>query len=211
MKWFVFLVALNFMPTAHLALAKSYSGFIEKSQDEIYIRKNDKKAQLRYSNATIEKLIKKLDPNDFISLEGKLFAVEGGILNEPRTPAQPVQSNKSQLIVDSINFVGLNRLLGYWKDESGLCYLFYTYTSMKTYFPTSKAPCSNLSFQKIYKENYNTFNYFISPDEDLWNMAISNDSTQYVAELIFANQDNLFVTVYDERGSLISKLVLKRQ
>lgn len=182
------LINLAVVVQAH---AKSYNGFLEKRDGRYYMSKNTLKLELKFEDPEMLKVIQRLDHQDYISVDAFL--------------------KNNILSVDSINYVGLRELLGFWKDRDGLCYYFSGYTNFKVFIPNSKISCSPKSIKEINQNDLTTYNYFINPNEDVWTMLISNQIRQYLAELHSISSTKKRLIMYNaEDGKKLPEVFLSR-
>ena len=180
--------------------AKTYAGRLEKATGHYYISRNSTRYELLFKDASFEPLMQKLKTKDFISLEGAL--------------ASPSASRNKTLKVNvtEINYIGLNDLLGFWKDQTGYCHYFSGFTTLKKFFPVQPLDCNMKSLARA-KNFVTNLNYFINPDSgDVWNLLISGDQDQYFAELIQLDSDTNKMILYNSYdGNLFTEDTLKRE
>jgi hypothetical protein len=183
-----------------MASARVFSGYLEKSNKSYFLTKNLLRLELKFVDISISKVLNKLNNKDFLSIDASLMPAEYDLKRSVRT-----------LNVRSINYVGLSDLLGFWKDQSGLCYYFSNFTNFKVFIPTYKMPCSTLSINRINSTKTTSYNYFINPDDAVWSMLISNDKKQYLAELYtLSNQTRKLISYDSLDGRKLSEIILKK-
>lgn len=183
-----------------LAGARVYTGYLEKTNNLYYITKNNLKLELQFIDISTSKVLDKMDEKDYLSLEATLMPADYDLKRPFRT-----------LIVRSINYVGLSSLLGFWKDQMGLCYFFSSFTNIKVFIPTYKLNCSSLSISKINANKITNYNYFINPDDVVWNMLISNDEKQYLVELQSVDKSTRRMITYSSTdGRKLSETILSK-
>ena len=168
-----------------LAFSKTYSGYIEKSNQTYYVIKNNTKLELQFSDANMGKVLQKLTNKDYISVDANLLPFEEG------------KKNNRALLVSSINYVGLNEMIGFWKDKNGLCYYFVGFTTIKVFIPSPQVKCHPRSIPEINRMTVASYNYFINPDDDAWTMLISNEKVQYLAELTSISSTKKNLVMYN--------------
>ncbi len=153
------------------------------------------KYSLKYSSAVIETVIKRLDTDDFISVQGD----ESSTSNTEKT-----------LTISSINYVGLNVLIGAWLGDDKVCYNFKNFTTLYIFNRNSSGTCVmplNTTDSLIIRK----MNYFVNPDDLVWTLLISNIKTQYAAELFINNTKTLQLNLFDEQtGAIFRKTILRR-
>jgi hypothetical protein len=182
---------------ARLAFSRTYTGYLEKSNNSFYIVKNNLKLELHFTEVSIGKVFKKLTNKDYISVDATL--------------ATPENAKKSIKVINvaSINYVGLSEMMGFWKDKAGLCYNFIGFTTIKVFIPGPLLKCHPRSISEINKSTLTTYNYFINPDEEVWTMLISNEKTQYLAELSSISSTKKKLVMYNaEDGKELPAVIL---
>ena len=172
------------------AFAKTYTGFIEKTNSTVFVARNGLKLEMRFAEARMAKVLEKLNNKDFISVDAEALS--------------------SQIIrVSSVNYVGLKELTGFWKDKTGLCYYFAGFTTIKVFIPGPKLKCQARSIPEINQRTLTSYNYFINPDGDVWTMLISNEQSQYLAELTNINSTTKKLVMYNaEDGKELPSVIL---
>ena len=180
-----------------LSFAKTYSGYIEKTDQTYYIVKNSVKLELQFSDASMGKVLQKLTNKDYISVDANLI------------PIDDTRKNNRSILVSSINYVGLNEMIGFWKDKAGLCYYFIGFTTIKVFIPSLQLQCHPRSIPEINRSPVVNYNYFINPDDDTWTMLISNEKSQYLAELSSISSTKKNLILYNaEDGKKLSEVRL---
>ncbi len=201
MKQLGYLTVLTSLLTSLLgssiSFSDTFSGFIEKSKSSNFIIKNSSKLELKFADKQMAQVLLKLNNQDYISVDGSISAYGSQLAAAPT------------LNVTSINYVGLHELIGFWKDDSGLCYYFIGFTEIKVFIPGPKLKCHPRSQIAIGEAKMTNYNYFINPDEDVWNMLISNEKIQYLAELISISSTKKKLVMYDAvDGKKLSEVTL---
>lgn len=182
--------------------AKTYTGYLEKTNGHIFLTRNEVKLELQFVDSTSTLLFKKLTNRDYLSIDANLITPE-------ENKKRPLKNK--YLSVTSINYVGLHDLLGFWRDKSGLCYYFSGFTTFKVFIPTYKISCNERFVPAINRNKLTTYNYFISPDDETWNMLISNEQTQFLAELLTINSTKKKLIMYNaEDGKKLPEVILYR-
>lgn len=194
---FLIIMLLSNFFGASLSFSKTFTGLIEKSNSSFFIIKNNSKFELLLPDVSMVKVIQKLTNQDYISIDGTLLP-------------PPENIKKTRLLkVNSINYIGLNELVGFWKDKNGLCYYFIGFTNIKVFIPGPLLKCNSKSIPLINRTKLTSYNYFINPDEDVWTMLISNETTQYLAELTSISSTKKKLVMYNaEDGQKRSEVIL---
>lgn len=190
-----------------------YGGILRQKNQTYYLQVSDSlsKTTIEYSLAfndpISEKITTRLTTGDFVSIQA----------SEVSSP----QKNKT-LNVISINYIGLNLLLGTWHDDDGVCYEFQNFTTLLIYNLNSTKDSSINSAKGSARGACDTglnsnsstvrkMNYFVNPDDNDWFLLISDKSAQYVAELINKNDKTIQLNLFDEQtGAILSKVILRR-
>ncbi|MBC7754174.1 MAG: hypothetical protein H7Z71_08060 [Moraxellaceae bacterium] len=178
--------------------AKTYTGFIEKSNNAVFVTRNGLRFEMQFAEARTGKVLEKLNNKDFISVDATALTAEENA------------KSASQIIrVSSVNYVGLKELTGFWKDKTGLCYYFVGFTTIKVFIPGPKLKCQARSIPEINQRTLTSYNYFINPDGDVWTMLISNEQSQYLAELTNINSTTKKLVMYNaEDGKELPSVIL---
>ena len=176
----------------------NYSGIITLKNTEyiLQIKKSEKKYKLAFANLQIERVVKRLNTGDFVSIQ-----TDGIITNESTEPT---------LKIISLNYIGLNVLLGTWIGSEGVCYHFKNFTTFYIFNPNSKNQCPLPNFDTP-SNAFREMNYFVNPDDLQWILLISDKKSQYAAELFINSTINLQLNLFDQAtGNTISKVILRR-
>jgi len=179
--------------------SKIYNGILRKKNQDIHLQVTDNNQTLTTSyilnlkDSSSKKIIDRLSTGDFISVQ-----------------AQNTKDSSQSLTVLSINYVGLNILLGLWLGNDNLCYHFQNFTNLMTYPKNLGESCSksamNPNLSKLKK-----MNYFVNPDDQAWLLLISDKSSQYAAELFIKNEKTIQLNLFDEQtGAILSHSILRR-
>ncbi len=186
----------NLIVASH-ALSKTYSGYIEKLDQTYFIVRKNLKLELQFADASMGKVLKKLTNKDYISVDANLL------------PPEANKNSNRAILVSSINYVGLNEMIGFWKDKSGLCYYFIGFTTIKVFIPNPQLRCHPRSIPEINRTPVASYNYFINPDDDTWTMLISNEKVQYLAELSSISSTKKNLIMYNaEDGKKLPEVLL---
>ncbi len=189
---FNFFIAFNIFFMAQATQARSLKGKIIVSDNEnIYLIRKNFKLKVTTKDPQIAQVFKKLKNNDYISVEGEVISTD--------------------LVVSSITFVGLKELLGLWQSQHGTCFYFTNYTQFKTFTPQLNSGCSLKMISTInQEETLLDYKYVITPSKDRWNIVISKEQDQYLAEYDNTNSMIKKLKIFDsETGEMTSTLVLR--
>jgi hypothetical protein len=183
---------------ASSAFSRTYTGYIERHNNTFYVVKNNLKLEMQFADASMHKVLKNLTTKDYISVDANLL---------------PAEENAKKAIkviaVSSINYVGLNEMIGFWKDRTGLCYYFIGFTNIKVFIPGPQLKCHPSSIPEIHRSNLTSYNYFINPNDDVWMMLISNEKSQYLAELSTISSTKKKLVMYNaEDGKELPSVIL---
>jgi hypothetical protein len=170
--------------SAHAAL---YEGQVEKIKNRYYFTGTTDPKTLLLSGTTpiVATYLNKLNNGDFISIEANRNA------------------GNDTLLVKSINYVGLQQVLGTWlADDSTDCYIFSSYTefSIARRFGNT---CVSVD-QDIY-------NYFVNPSTKQWILLISGQNDSYVGDIQLSALNRMEIKLYDsDNGSILRQLSLRK-
>jgi hypothetical protein len=180
------------------AFSRTYTGYIERNNNTFYVVKNNLKLEMQFVDASIHKVLKNLTTKDYISVDANLLPAE-----------ENTKKAIKVIVVSSINYVGLNEMIGFWKDRTGLCYYFIGFTKIKVFIPGPQLKCHPSSIPEIHRGNLTSYNYFINPNDDIWMMLISNEKSQYLAELSTISSTKKKLVMYNaEDGKELSSVIL---
>lgn len=189
---------INLLGGASFAFARTYTGYIERSNNTFYVIKNDLKLELQFADASMHKVLQNLTNRDYISVDANLLPAE-----------ENAKKAIKVILVSSINYVGLYEMIGFWKDKNGLCYYFIGFTNIKVFIPGPQLKCHPRSIPEINRSNLTSYNYFINPDDDSWMMLISNEKSQYLAELSTISSTKKKLVMYNaEDGKELPTVIL---
>ncbi len=179
------LLLLTYSPQTFSML---YSGVITKVQTEIRIKEArlEKTFALSFASPQIEKMVRQLAPNDFISFDGAR------------------SSETNTIRVDSINYVGLATLLKTWQGDDNYCYSFTSFTEMKIYL----ARAASCKFTPVVVRKYA---YTINPGSPDWMILLSDNQGNYIADLSVKNERAAEISLYDSNTGDILRVIKLRK
>lgn len=184
----LFFAVIPFLLVSSLVQAANFSGLIKKSRSnklQIHDARDGATYNLTPANRLIAVHLSRMSHNDFISFEAT------------RT--------ETDLAISSINYVGLNKLLGAWSSQDGFCFNFSSFTE---FFITQKGAkrCT-----RDRKEDP-PYTYLINPSASGWTILIANrDNRTYVANLNFINDSEIEMQLYDSgTGDILRSLKLRK-
>jgi hypothetical protein len=170
--------------------ALQLDGIIEVSKSGISLtnRQDSKIYFIEGANTQLRSQLKKLRTGDFVSVEAQLKTIK----------------NLPGAVVRSINFVGLQTLIGTWHNVSEpFCYTFVNYNQF-TVSKRLKNDCNET-------EHDSDYSYIINPDVASWVFLVSGERNSYVGELKVLGTERLEINLYDsESGDILRKLNLRR-
>lgn len=174
--------------------ATVFSGTLDIINKEYYLIGSNSKLKLQILDFDLKSILNRLKENDYVSIEGVL------------------SKETSTISIIGFNYIGLSELKGLWTDENGVCYYIMNFTKFKTFIPTPTLKCNKNNLTEIRKlPSKNLYNYTITPNNTQWSMFISNETTQYLAELDTTSEQPLKkISLFDSvDGSKISTITLK--
>ena len=187
MKYIIFLFATFYI---QLVLgAEAFNGFLFKKGNEFFF--NPQNSKLVYEvyalNTDVNESLNRLDNGDFISGSGTL---------DP-------QCNK--INIQSIDYVGLQKLLGPWITGDGTL-VFKDFSTMRftPRFGELKVDTRLSWYQK-------EFHYSISPkDSNEWALFMSDDTNTTFATVEFTRKRIIMKIFESESGNIVRTLKLER-
>ncbi len=202
MKQYIFFIlfASLLQIVTSFAMAKTYTGRLEKKSNRYYITTNKIQYELHFSTSSLEKTIKKLKTNDYLSVEADLVP-------------HPNKNRISKIKIYEINYVGLGDLVGLWLDPNGVCYFFSSFTKVQIFYPNQRIGCNYKSLSRLNQLNPAMYNYFINPNNDhSWNLLLANDDEQFFGELEDLYSDSAKrLTIYSAvNGDLLLEYILRK-
>jgi hypothetical protein len=170
--------------SAHAAL---YEGHVEKIKNRYYLTgtKDPKKYTLSGATPIVATYLNKLEAGDFVSIEGNR---NGG---------------SETLIVKSINYVGLQKVIGAWiTEDMSDCYIFSSYTEFSI---------ARRIGNSCIDPNEDVYNYFVSPSSKKWILLISGQNDSYVGDIQISALNRMEIKLYDsDNGSILRLLSLRK-
>ena len=169
-----------------------YEGTLIVSEAGLFLKQLESSVliELTFQDPNNAIVLHRLSQGDFVSL-------------------QAIKTNPLQVVVTSINYIGLISLLGTWLGDDNVCYYFRSFTSFLIFNPDTNGTCA-LS-PSVDGKKSRRMSYFITPDDMDWFLLISDKSTQYAAELIIKNSKTIQLNLFDEQtGDILSKVILRR-
>jgi hypothetical protein len=188
MKYLVFLL---FTFTVPLVLgAQSFTGYMTKKGANYYLfpQSSENAYLVIAKNEDVTDSLKRLSTGDLVIGNGSLDTV-----------------NK-RINLNTVDYVGLRRLLGPWVSVDGLL-VFKDFSTMKFSPRRTTTNNSNANFSFAQKE----FRYTLSPsDGDEWVLFLSDDKSTTFATVEFNKKTILMKLFESESGKLLRTLKLER-
>lgn len=179
---FLLTFIISFFLLISQAYAENISGFITfDGKGYIFIDSStQQRFELKPANVSASSDLKKL--SNFDSITGKATLMGKG-------KEYPI------LLLDSIDFVGLRKLLGMWKSESTILD-FIDYNEMSFYFP-------NEIFKNTKKRTM--YRYSVSPKPgESWRVFFSDDNSVVLGSLVIKGQ-TATIELYDSETGETAK------
>lgn len=167
--------------------AKDLSGIISIKDSVYYLveSNSNQKYLIKFFTQDSQEQISKLDKNDYVSFEGQINA------------------DTQEVSINSINFVGLHKLIGTWTADDQYCYIFKNFNELLVYEHKLGTRCSSYQSQSDIK--YLT--YTVNPSSSNWFALFSDDLTSYGGDLIIKSKKRIELTIYDSNTGGLVKLV----
>jgi hypothetical protein len=190
-----FLLILLF---SQFAVSASYTAVIlnisdDSSLAEVSIQMNDevKMMTLQISSEPDRKLFRRLKSGDYLAFQGQRVARE----------------NTLKLL--SLDYIGLKSVLGIWIGDDGLCYNFSRFTQLTVFAQSFNGGCVAPASLDISLPK--TFKYFITPNENNWDILVGDQDVYFTAEFQLISPNNIAAQIFDtETGKIVSELILWR-
>jgi hypothetical protein len=150
-----------------------------ESQIFIYINPGDRLIPLKALNPVDVEALKHLESGDFVTGQGVLTDKEAQL--------------------ESLYFVGLQKLLGLWRSESWELFEFRSYEDLRFYWSTDWPSPKNSDLKT---KNYA---YNLAPSKGTqWAMLLVGDRTVDLAQIQFKN-DRLLIQLLDRQNGRVLK------
>ena len=200
---FIFTLLLSFVLvflTSQTAQAmtgpSTFRGKIVRINNESFISESSSKLSLKmeFSNDISKQQIERLVAGDYVSVTASVDDL-----------------NPNLIYVTSVDYIGLQALLGTWISTSNLCYEFKGFTTFYVFSPNNKGLCIRQNNKNSTKPQPNKYNFFINPDIDTWNLLISSPDNNFVGELMINDANNIEIQLFDNQtDAVLDSIVLRR-
>lgn len=180
MKYLFFFSCLIYI--LDTAAFESFSGYIINQNQQKFIKTTSGDFNLLAEDAIVNAQILKLNTNDFISAVG-------------------TKKSPNSFVIESIEYIGLNRFLGLWMSSLGLLQVndfshLQIYNSQEK--PTRKSSASAL-------------NYSITPGQgDSWVLFLSDDNQIYYSDLYMSENKALIRFYNTTTGAIINEVTMNK-
>ncbi len=181
------------MVSTHIANASPIFGYIQVTNEGILLRQEAGAVfEIQSANIDVSSGLARLRSGDFIAFEGYI------------SPAQ------RKAVIQSIDWVGLQRLLGFWKTSDRKLVEFASFTALKFHqgkptdvFYRPKKP--------RYNENVPTLSYRIAPSVgSTWSIFLSNQGSGKLGRLVLLDH-TMTINFFDsETGRVIKTITLQK-
>lgn len=178
-----------FSSTAHAD--ETIKGRIKKIDNTyLLVTKTQVAYTLDFTSAVSEQQIKRLNNGDFASVTANFSSI-----------------SPSLIYVTSVDYIGLESILGTWRSESDMCYEFTSFTRLYVFGPNKDGQCE----RDVNPDKYGKYNYFINPDVGAWTMLISNSNSEFFGELSIIEENHLEIELFDNQtDATLGTIVLRR-
>lgn len=187
----LFFLAFLLLASVSAQSAELFKGHIKKLNDVvILVSQSQIEYTLSFNNDVSNQQIQRLNNGDFASVTADV---------------DPTNSNL--IHVSSVDYIGLEMLMGVWRSDVNMCYEFTSFTRLYAYTPDKYNEC----VRKNDSDAEAKYTYFINPDIDVWNMLISSNTSEFVGKLNILNLSNVEITLFDSRtDAILGTIVLRR-
>lgn len=170
---------MTFIQSSLPSAADTFAGFINQKDNQIYLIQGEANLTfpLRSLNQTTSQNLSKLTQGDFMVGHGDLI--------------------NNEIILSSIDFVGLKKLLGVWVTSQLYSWVdFKDFTTVTTFLPNATGS------KKVVRLKYS-----ITPSEDKsWKVFFSDDNSIVLASL-FLYADSAVLKFYDSENGNVSETI----
>jgi len=187
MKYIIFLIVTF---SIQLVLgSQAFNGYLTKKGDEVFF--TPKSSELFYkviaTTFDVQESLARLDNGDFVSGSGTLDTI-----------------NK-KISVQSIDYVGLQKLLGPWVGADGTI-VFKDFTTMR-FIPRFRDLTLDTRLTRFQRE----FHYSVSPkDSNEWALFMSDSMNTTFATVEFTKKKIILKIFESESGNIVRTLKLER-
>lgn len=186
-----------FVMTSHLvgssAIASPIYGLVQTINQRLYLRQNEDLYLIQAGSEDVANDLVRLSGGDFISFEGYF------------------NPSKKAVRVQSIDWVGLKKLIGYWRSRENISLEFRDFTRLIVYDANV-----NDVFVRLYNKNLtrttSLLNYRIAPGVgNTWSLFLSDEKIVKVGRLT-VNGDTATINFFDSNtGKVIKTVLLQKQ
>ena len=167
--------------------ATQFEGHVIKLKNKLYFSdgKDPRKYVLSGSTPLLTIYINKLDDGDFVSIEAAKT------------------SGNDTLVVQSINYVGLQEIIGTWiTSDMQDCYIFTSYTEFHI--------ASRINGRCV-SDGDEVYNYFVNPSTKQWIVLIAGQNDSYVGDIELSYLNRIEIKLYNsEDGTILRQLSLRK-
>lgn len=180
MLYFFLVSVFTLLLSGNLFAMQNVSGVISLSAKKLFITINNKTYPLQADNQETFDQMRKFDNGDLVSGSGQ-FVADG-----------------TRFSLVSIDFVGLNKLLGWWRINSNFYMNFRDFANV-SYISTSSTATKT-----------NDFKYAVAPDEEMsvktWRLFLTDSSSVHIGTL-FLKENQAKIQLYDGETGLPSQVI----
>ena len=161
---------------------ESFSGYIINQNQQKFIKTTSGEFSLLAEDSILKAQILKLNTNDFISAVG-------------------TKKSPNSFVIESIDYIGLNRFLGLWMSSLGLLQV-NDFSHLHIYNSQANSPR---------KSSASNLNYSITPGQgDSWVLFLSDDSQIYYSDLYMAENKALIRFYSTTTGAFINEVTMNK-
>lgn len=179
-------------PAAHAQkyVSQTFKGYVGNTSTTFYFSPHmsgDQGYTIETNTTDVQDSLNRLSEGDYITGNGF------------------VDENNKKIRIDSIQYVGLRRLLGPWKSDEGLM-VFKDFTTMR-FFPNYTDQPQGVEATNHQQE----FRYSLSPSNSgAWILFLSDSKSTTFATVEFDSANILLKIFESESGNILRTLILER-
>lgn len=176
--------------TSMMANASPIFGYIQIAEDGMHLRQETGTYEIQSANVDVSSGLARLRSGDFIAFEGQL------------------SPGKKIAVIQSIDWVGLQRLLGYWRTSDRKLIEFASFTSLKFYSgnPTDVFYRPNRRTPR-YESEVQTLSYRVAPSVgSSWSIFLSNQGQAKFGRLVLVD-NSMTISFFDGNTGKITKTI----
>jgi hypothetical protein len=173
--------------TSMAVQASPIFGFVEITENRYLLHQEAETFEIQSTSLEVTNTLQRLRTGDYLAFEGYI------------SPAQ------RKAIIQSIDWVGLQRLIGYWRTSDKKLVEFSSFTNMK--FHQGNPNEIFIDHRPRYEGNSLNVNYRVAPSVGTsWSFFLSNQGNVKVGKLVLFDRA-MAISFFDNQTGRITKTV----